>query len=224
VSCGVLAVSIMVLLVTAHGQLGGSHEFMAAALLLVNFARMGQALARARRIGGMIKNLEAQDRGVNQWVPQQRFAPRPRIPEAGNAPARFFQQFCSVSRVTAGGNLGLNAQQASFTVAVTNGHLEVTDAGIPFLSVPVPQVRIVTPRLQRKLGGGSVVRVDGRLWCIQFDRVYLAELSQSGRRGAATRAALLGLGAPRKSMRRAREINQHFTTALLQAGAIDGRR
>ena len=49
--------------------------------------------------------------------------------------------------------------------------------------------------------------------------MYQQERVEAGKRGFFR--TLLGTGAPRKSLRRARELNEAFTAALLAAGAAD---
>ena len=61
--------------------------------------------------------------------------------------------------------------------------------------------------------------MNGEQWSIDFGKVYQQERRQAGKQGFFR--ILFGTGAPRKSLRRARELNEAFTAALLAAGAID---
>lgn len=90
-----------------------------------------------------------------------------------------------------------------------NGFLVVTEEpGVQVFAVPASSVQIITPRLQQRIGGGSVLQVAGKSWSVQFDRVHQAEAR--------------GLGvSPRRALGRARELNQAFVAALVAAGASD---
>ena len=141
-------------------------------------------------------------------------------PRQGAAPPAFSQQFCEVSRVTEEGNLQPGMPWVDFIVRIVGGRLTVTEAPvIPVFSVPADEVRITTPRWQRQIGTSSTLRVAGQLWSVQFSRVYLAEAARTGRGGFARTVFAAGTG--RKSIRRGREINAHFTATLLASGAVE---
>jgi hypothetical protein len=141
-------------------------------------------------------------------------------PRQGAAPPAFSQQFCEVSRVTEEGNLQPGMPWVDFIVRIVGGRLTVTEAPvIPVFSVPADEVRIATPRWQRQIGTSSTLRVAGRLWSVQFSRVYLAEAARTGRGGFARMVFAAGTG--RKSIRRGREINARFTATLLASGAVE---
>jgi hypothetical protein len=220
VYCGVLACATLVFLVAGAGHYSASSGALGGSVLLVNLVRMFQLLSRRKRIAAMTG---FPDTGGRQHA-RRAGSPVPAgydMAAAGAAAAaEFSQQFCSVTRVTAGGNLNAEVPAADFLVLITGGWLSVIQApAIPVFTVPASEVQITTPPWQRKIGAGTILRAIGQLWSVQFDSVYRAEAAQAGRGGAVR--MMLTAGAPRRSIRRGREINKRFTTALLTAGAVD---
>jgi hypothetical protein len=141
-------------------------------------------------------------------------------PRQESAPPAFSQQFCEVSRVDADGYLQPGLPGVDFLVRIVGGWLTVIEMPvIPVFSVPADEVQITTPLWQRKIGTGSVLRLAGQLWSVQFVRVLRAEAARDGRDGFLR--MMFTSGTARKSVRRGREINERFSTALLAAGAAD---
>ena len=139
-------------------------------------------------------------------------------PRQESAPPAFSQQFCEVSRVDADGYLQPGLPGVDFLVRIVGGWLTVIEMPvIPVFSVPADEVQITTPLWQRKIGTGSVLRLAGQLWSVQFVRVHQAEAARDGRDGFLR--MMFTSGTARKSVRRGREINERFTAALLAAGA-----
>ena len=139
-------------------------------------------------------------------------------PRQESAPPAFSQQFCEVSRVDADGYLQPGLPGVDFLVRIVGGWLTVIEMPvIPVFSVPADEVQITTPLWQRKIGTGSVLRLAGQLWSVQFVRVHQAEAARDGRDGFPR--MMFTSGTARKSVRRGREINERFTAALLAAGA-----
>jgi hypothetical protein len=138
-------------------------------------------------------------------------------------PPAFWQQFCTVTQVTAGGNLNIRPRRAVFGVQVADGQLFVIEApAVPVFRIPVSAVKIAAPGSRREIGAGSFLRIDGQLWSVQFGSVYQAEAARAGKHRVLR--AFFRAGAPGKSIRRGREINQRFVAALLDAGAVDETR
>ena len=103
-------------------------------------------------------------------------------PRQESAPPAFSQQFCEVSRVDANGNLQPGLPGVDFLVRIVGGWLTVIEIPvIPVFSVPADEVQIITPLWQRKIGTGSVLRVAGQFWSVQFVRVYQAEIARADR-------------------------------------------
>ncbi len=141
-------------------------------------------------------------------------------PRQESAPPAFSQQFCEVSRVDANGNLQPGLPGADFLVRIAGGWLTVIEIPvIPVFSVPADEVQVTTPLWQRKIGTGSMLRLAGQLWWVEFVRVHRAEAARDGRDGFFRMA--FTAGAARKAVRRGREINARFTAALLAVGAAD---
>jgi hypothetical protein len=125
----------------------------------------------------------------------------------------FSQQYCRVNRQFAGGRMQAGPGLPMFQVIVQDSLLVVIQApATPVMRVPVPNVQLATPKLQRKLGTVTTLRIGDQLWGFDFSAVYLAE------RGAGFARQMFSFGSPRKSTRRAREITQRFVTALMQSG------
>ena len=144
-------------------------------------------------------------------------APAPRQ-EA--APPAFSQQSCEVSRVDASGNLQPGLPGVDFLVRIFGGWLTVIEIPvIPVFSVPADEVQIATPLWQRKIGTGSILRLAGQFWSVEFVRVHQAEVTRANRGGFLR--MMSAAGTARKAVHRGREINERFTAALLDAGAAD---
>ncbi|MGH3188429.1 MAG: hypothetical protein ACRDOL_14360 [Streptosporangiaceae bacterium] len=141
-------------------------------------------------------------------------------PRQESAPPAFSQQFCEVSRVVANGNLQPGLPGVDFLVRIVGGWLTVIEIPvIPVFSVPTEEVQITTPLWQRKIGTGSIVRLAGQLWSIEFVRVHQAEVARADRGGFLR--TMFTAGTARKAVHRGREINARFTATLLAAGADD---
>jgi hypothetical protein len=139
----VLACAILIFLVAGAGHYSASSGALGASVLLVNIARIFQLLARRKRIASMTGTPDA---GGPQHA-RHAGSPVPAaydMPAAPDAPAaaEFSQQFCSVTRVTAGGNLNAGIPDADFLVRIADGWLSVTEApAIPVFNVPASEVQ-----------------------------------------------------------------------------------
>ena len=214
---GVFAVAILAALIAGFGRYSVSSGALAASALLLTAARIGQLRSRRRRLVSL-----AGDVAPQYAQPAARPAAADYGPSAARGPQgrpAFSQQFCSVTRVTAGGNLNTGMPAAEFLVRISAGRLVTEAPGYPGLHRPARQVEITTPRWQRKIGAGSILRLGGQLWSVQFNKVYQAEAAQASRGGALR--VMVTAGAPWRSIRRGREINERFTAALLASGAAD---
>ena len=141
-------------------------------------------------------------------------------PRQESAPPAFSQQFCEVSRVDANGNLQPGLPGVDFLVRIVGGWLTIIEIPvIPVFSVPADEVQIITPLWQRKIGTGSVLRVAGQFWSVQFVRVYQAEVARADRGGFLRK--MFTAGTARKAVHCGREVNARFTAALLAAGAAN---
>lgn len=133
----------------------------------------------------------------------------------------FSQRFCSVVPYQAGGALVAGRKLPSCLVQVTDGELVIIVSNEVVDRAPVAGVQLDTPALQRKVGGGTFVRMNGNQWAIDFGRCGMAELFSSG--GAGTKLRMAFGGGTIKTIKRARELNREFTAALLREGATSLR-
>ncbi len=136
----------------------------------------------------------------------------------------FSQQYCTVAPGAADGNLKKGAGYWPCRVEIADGRvtLRVGKAGV-IDAAPAASVQIVTPRWVQRMGAGTVINMNGKLWVVDFGRVYQQEQIQSS--GSGFRRTVFGPSAPLRSVRRARELSRDFATALLTAGAVaHGRR
>ena len=120
----------------------------------------------------------------------------------------FSQGYCSVAPGTVSGHLKKGASYWPCRV-------EISDAGVTLATqvrnqtIDTAPAGSVSLSWVRRTGTGTVIMMDGRLWVIDFTRVYQHE------RDAGSVPALV------KSMRYARILTRDFTAALLSAGAVD---
>ncbi|HXL96106.1 MAG TPA: hypothetical protein VN969_44920 [Streptosporangiaceae bacterium] len=123
----------------------------------------------------------------------------------------FSQRYCSVAPGAAHGNLKRGPGYWPCLVEVTAGNvvLLMQPGNRAIDTAPTDSVQITSPRWLRRLGTGVILAMNGRLWVIDFTRVYQHE------RDAGSVPALV------KSMRYARILTRDFTAALLSAGAVD---
>ena len=135
--------------------------------------------------------------------------------------AIFSQAYCAVARTTSGGNIKVGAGYYPCTVEVTSHAVSLAAGTLRIDHAPPAAVRIITPGWQRRVGAGTIIAMNGEQWSIDFGKVYQQERIEAGKRGFLR--TLFSTGAPRKSLRRARELNEAFTAALLAAGATDER-
>jgi hypothetical protein len=198
---------------------------VAAAAFIVYAISVGEALHATGAIAGTLVCLggAAQTRTARNRVRQllksgaaetiaHRVAEASRRP--ADAPPLFSQQYCMVNRQFAGGRLQAGPVPPVFLVVVRDSQLAVMQApATPVMRVPAADTQISTPKLQRRFGTITTLRIAGQLWGFDFSRVYLAEQHAGSLRQAFT------LGSPRKSFRRGREINDRFVAALLESGA-----
>lgn len=133
----------------------------------------------------------------------------------------FSQKYCAVARATSGGNFKKGAGYSLCTVEVTGNAVSLTSGATRIDHAQPAAVQIITPGWQRQVSAGTIIAMNGEQWSIDFGRVYQQERIEAGKQGFFR--TLFGTGAPRKSLLRARELNESFTAALLEAGASDQR-
>jgi hypothetical protein len=166
----------------------------------------GQARAARNRVRQQLESGEAQRIGQN--IARAEADPRP------GQPALFQQQYCRVNRQMAGGRLQAGPAPAMFMVIVRDSLLTVIQApATTVMRIPAAEIQITTPKLQRKLGTVTTLRIGEQLWGFDFTAVYQAE------RGVGFVRQIFTLGSIRKSARLAREINKRFVAALVESGA-----
>lgn len=209
-----LAVAVVtVCLIAGFGFASRSAEGLALLGALMLAARALQVRSRRRRPAGMIG--PGEDPGTGDEVPLGYGAPMARAAEA------FSQQYCSVIPVTGGGNINVVMPATGFRVVIAGTCVSVIEApGLPLFTVPATAVQISTPRWQRRIfGAGSILKIGGHLWSVQFGSAYRAEAAHARRMSGL--GVMAAVGAPVRSICHGREINARFTCALLEAGASD---
>lgn len=178
---------------------------LAGTLLCLGVA--GQTRAARNRVRQQLESGDAEK--IAHRIARGEADPRP----AGE-PALFKQQYCRVNRQMAGGRLQAGQGLAMFMVIVRDSLLTVIQApATPVMQIPASGIQIATPKLQRKLGTVTTLRIGEQLWGFDFTAVYQAE------RGVGFMRQMFSLGSIRKSTRRAREINKRFVAALVESGA-----
>jgi hypothetical protein len=135
----------------------------------------------------------------------------------------FSQQFCSVVPVKAGGNLNAGPKRFPCLVQVGDGELVITEGAQTLIDrAQVGAVELLDgPWLQRKVGEGTFLRMNGREYAVDFGQVSSTELARTGPGGVLKAAATAG--GP-KSLRTARELSKAFAEALVSQGVIDRRK
>lgn len=200
----VVAVGVSIYAVSAGDALH-TGTVIAAALLCLGAA--GQTRVTRNRVRDQLKSGDAERIAT-------RIAQAQANPHIGGEPAMFKQQYCRVNRQMAGGRLQAGPGMAMFMVVVRDALLTVIQApATPVMRVPVSSIQIATPKLQRRLGTVTTLRIDDQLWGFDFTAVYQAE------KGVGFMRHMFSLGSPRKSTRLAREINKRFVAALVESGA-----
>jgi hypothetical protein len=128
-------------------------------------------------------------------------------------PALFKQQYVRVNRQAAGGRLQAGPGLAMFLVIVRDSALIVIQApATPVMQVPAYSIQIATPKLQRRLGTVTTLRIGEQHWGFDFTAIYQAE------RGFGFLRRVFSFGSIRRSTSRAREINKRFVAALIESG------
>jgi hypothetical protein len=133
----------------------------------------------------------------------------------------FSQPFCSVVPTKAGGKLVAGPKRFPCLVQVGEGELLIAQGPQAVIDrAPVSAVELVdAPWLQRKVGEGTFLHMNGNHWCIDFGNVPSTELATSGH---AIKAAVTA-GSPGQ-LRTARQLNAAFAAALVSEGVIDRRK
>lgn len=133
----------------------------------------------------------------------------------------FSQQYCHVVPAAAGGMVIAGRHRQSCLVKVADGTLTIIEAPAALvLQVPVGEVVISTPKLQRALGAATIFTIGEKWWSVDFGRTGRIErLKSSGVLGRLAIAFLMS-GA-RKDAHRATELNRAFAAALRSQGATD---
>jgi len=200
----VVSVAVSIYAISAGDALHTS-TVIAAALLCLGAA--GQTRVARNRAREQLKSGDAERIAT-------RIAQAQADPYVAGEPAMFKQQYCRVNRQMAGGRLQAGPGMPMFMVVVRDALLTVLQApASPVMRVPVASVQIATPKLQRRLGTVTTLRIGDQFWGFDFTAVYQAE------KGVSFMRQVFSLGSPRKSTRLAREINKRFVGALLESGA-----
>lgn len=200
-------------MITRSGHAGSSAAGLALLGVLMLASQALQVRSRRRRPARMVS--AGEDPGAGDEVPLGYGVPM------GRAAESFSQQHCTVTCAAGGGNVNTDAAAAGFLVVIAGGHMSVVEPpGLPLFTVPATAVQIITPRWRRRIfGAGSILKIGGQLWSVQFGPARRAQAGHacktSGLRVMLTACASL------TSIRRGREINGRFTCALLEAGASD---
>lgn len=205
---------VMVLVAAAVAFIGyavyagdAAHAGAAIAGTLTCLAAGRQVRSRRNKVRELLEN------GVAGEIARQTAAAETGPGPAG-PPSLFSQQYCRVSRAAAGGRLQAGQVPPVFLVIVRDFHLVVVQAPrTPFMDAPVAAIEVLRP-LRQHLGAGTALRVGGQLWMFDFSGVYNAE------QRAGFLRQVLAFGSLRESVRRGREVNDRFVSALLQSGAI----
>jgi hypothetical protein len=123
----------------------------------------------------------------------------------------FSQGGCSIAPGAADGNLKRGAGYWPCRVVVGGGNVALLmQLGNRTIDMaPAESVRITAPRWLRRLGTGTTLSMNGRLWVIDFTRVYQLEHGPGGWPQLV------------KGPRHARTMTRDFTAALLSAGGVD---
>lgn len=183
-----------------------AHTTAAIAGMLMCLAAAGQTRTARNRVRQLLES------GTAEKI-AHRIAEAGARPQPTDAPL-FSQQYCRVNRQFAGGRLQAGPVPPMFLVAIRDAQLTVVQApATPVMRVPIVYAQIATPKLQRRVGGITTLRIGDQLWGFDFTGVYLAE------RGIGVLRQVFSLGSPRKSFRRGREINDRFVAALGESGA-----
>ena len=200
----VVAVAVSIYAISA-GDAPHTGTVIAAALLCLGAA--GQTRVARNRVREQLKSGDAEK--IATRIAHAQANPRP-----VGEPAMFRQQYCRVNRQMAGGRLQAGAGMAMFMVVVRDTLLTVIQApATPVMQVPASSIQIATPKLQRRLGTVTTLRIGEQFWGFDFTAVYQAE------KGVSFMRQMFSLGSPRKSTRLAREINKRFVAALVESGA-----
>lgn len=133
----------------------------------------------------------------------------------------FSQPFCSVVPTKAGGKLNAGPKRFPCLVQVSEGELVIADGQQALIDRAVlSSVELVDgPWLQRKVGEGTFLHMNGHQWCIDFGNVPSTELARSGH----LLQAAVTAGSPGQ-LRTARALNAAFAAALVSEGVIDRRK
>lgn len=199
----VLAAAVAIFAISAGDALN-SGPVIAGTLLCLGAA--GQTRAARNRVRQLLESGDAEKIA-------HRIARGEADPRSAGAQPLFSQQYCRVNRQFAGGRMQAGPAPAMFLVVVKDSLLTVIQApATPVMRIPIPSIQIATPKLQRKLGTLTTLRIGDQLWGVDFSGVYLAE------RRAGFARQMFSFGSPRKSTRRAREINARFVPALMESG------
>lgn len=133
----------------------------------------------------------------------------------------FSQRFCSVVPYRADGVLVAGRKMHGCLVQILDGDLFIIAGNHLVDRAPVSSVQLDTPALQRKVGGGTLLRMNGNQWAIDFGNVGTAEIISGG---GAWRKVRVAFGAGTfKNVKRARQVNREFVAALLGEGAANLR-
>lgn len=140
----------------------------------------------------------------------------------------FSQQYCTLEPCGAGGYVVTGARMHNCLIKVADGELTMIQApSIRVAKVPVPSVRIVTPKALAKIGTSVVLQLDGKLLNVDFAMVYRRQQARARKRRSPAAEFAGNLFAFRNfttlanGIPLARELAHEFTAALIVAGATD---
>jgi hypothetical protein len=143
----------------------------------------------------------------------------------------FSQMFCSLAPCGAGGRILTGQRMRNCLVQVADGELTLIQApSTVVVKMPAAAAEIVTPPMLRKIGTGVILLLDGRLLAVEFDVVYRSQqaYARKPKSGVAAFTDVLrrffsvsDITNVPSAMRLGRQLTSEFSTALLEAGAID---
>jgi hypothetical protein len=141
--------------------------------------------------------------------------------------ATFSQEFCTIVPSTAGGWLVAGERIRNCVVRVQDGDLFIGQVpGKLIAQVPAQTVQIMTPGALRKIGTAVSVRLsDGQLLSVDFGFAHLTQRNLNKHRGFLAQVFNFdSITQVRKGTRLGRQLCDQFRTALIHAGATDGRQ
>jgi hypothetical protein len=133
-----------------------------------------------------------------------------------------FHDYCTVVPYTAGGAVISGRKRYNCLVVVDQGELTIMETPQSVIDrALVSTIELDTPAFQRKVGEGTLLRMNGNRWAIDFG--FQARAQVLGSSSMAMKIlSVFGVGTI-KTLQTARAMNHAFRSALLEEGATDRR-